>query len=204
MTIQRLIAGVSTIFLALAVATPLEAGRKQRNVPPLNEDPIQLFYRGNTLLRQGEYEAARNAYLHCEEVSENDDMLCATLYWLYLTDRRMGEHHDARNVLHAVNVDMNIIENFAYHKLLLLYKGKMTIEEVLEGEGTDGVQSATQAYGIANYHLNRGDVVKALAMMNDIIRGDSWAAFGAIGAEADLARVRGTIIGATEAMTTTR
>lgn len=204
---DRAIADLAT---AAEMIQGLEPGVEPDGLPnaagiPTGTTHTSIYYHlGLAHYLNGDYENARTAYLYCEEASDNDDMLCATLYWLYLTDRRLGLHRDARNVLHAANADMSIIENHAYHKLLLLYKGEMSIKDVLDDPNAESaptgaaVQNATAAYGIASHHLNNGDVVRALEMMHDIMEGDSWAAFGAIAAEADLARMRVEIIGATD------
>ena len=43
------------------------------------------------------------------------------------------------------------------------------------------------AYGLANWYAVTGDDEKALQHLNALVATDSWAAFGVIAAEADLA-----------------
>ncbi len=47
---------------------------------------------------------------------------------------------------------------------------------------------ATVAYGVGNWHLYNGDAARAEEIITEILRADSWAAFGYLAAEADLAR----------------
>ena len=143
---------------------------------------------------KADYEKARVAYLEGMKVSAvNDDMLVATTDWLYMTYRRMGREAEAKSLLEPIKEQMDIIENTAYHKRLLMYKGLVKPEELLGGAigGStlaEGVQLATQGYGVGNWYLYNGEKDKARAVFEKMLKGGSWAAFGYIAAEADLKR----------------
>jgi tetratricopeptide (TPR) repeat protein len=143
---------------------------------------------------KADYEKARVAYLEGMKVSAvNDDMLVATTDWLYMTYRRMGREAEAKSLLEPIKEQMDIIENTAYHKRLLMYKGLVKPEELLGGAigGStlaEGVQLATQGYGVANWYLYNGEKDKARAVFEKMLKGGSWAAFGYIAAEADMKR----------------
>jgi hypothetical protein len=49
---------------------------------------------------------------------------------------------------------------------------------------------ASFAYGIANWVLYNGDTTRAVRAFEQLLKGGSWASFGYIAAEADLARLR--------------
>ena len=84
---------------------------------------------------------------------------------------------------------MEIIENHSYHRLLLLFKGELSAEEMIEmSGGADGVQNATVAYGLGTWFLMNGDEARAFEIYEQILEGSSWGAFGYIAAEAELAR----------------
>ncbi|MHC5003712.1 MAG: hypothetical protein ACYTJ0_11365 [Planctomycetota bacterium] len=134
----------------------------------------------------GDYDGALQAYERCLAFVRNDDMLVATVYWLYLTLHRIGEPDRADTALIAIQPEMDIIENDTYHRLLLLFKGGLDEEAVATSD--DLVQSATAAYGIACWHRWNGRDAEARAILERLASGDGWAAFGAIAAEADLAR----------------
>ena len=87
---------------------------------------------------------------------------------------------------------MNVIENDAYHRLLLLYKGELPVDSVLalNAAGEMSVTDATAAYGIANWHLYNGRRDLAFALFRRILAGGQWGAFGYIAAEAEIARDR--------------
>jgi hypothetical protein len=92
-------------------------------------------------------------------------------------------------VLEPIAADMDIIENHAYHRLLLMFKGQEAPEALLEPTGeADGVQDATIGYGVGNWYLVNGDTSRAMEVFRRVVAGPQWAAFGAIAAEAELAR----------------
>ena len=80
-----------------------------------------------------------------------------------------------------------IIENLAYHKLCLLYKGKIAIADLTDPEFSSIMNDAV-AYGIGNWFVYNGEKDKAKEVFQRILRGRSWASFGFIAAEADFQR----------------
>ena len=157
---------------------------------PRSTTQSNIFYHlGLAHFLRGEYGDALDAYRQCMQfASVNDDMYCATSYWLYLTLRRLGRDSQAERVLAPITEDMDIIENHAYHALLLMYKGRLAPEDVLAGVERESVAYATTAFGVTNWHALLGYARRADAMLEGIARSPAWAAFGAIAAEADLAR----------------
>ena len=83
---------------------------------------------------------------------------------------------------------MDVIENSAYHRLLLFYKGELQ-ESALTGKGVDAV---IYAYGLANRELWSGAHDKAKSDIKRIVekKMDDWPTFAYIAAEADLVRIR--------------
>lgn len=138
---------------------------------------------------KGDYAAAHDAYLETLKHSyRHDDNLVATTYWLYLTLRKLGRHNEAEARLEAVSTEMRIVENHAYHDLLLLFKGRRT-EEQLRARHTDGVNAATIRYGVGMWHLLDGRTHEARAAFEQAVSGPDWPAFGFIAAEVELARL---------------
>lgn len=138
---------------------------------------------------QGNFEKAADAYETCMEYSRvNDDMLVATADWQWMTLRRLGRDAEAAKVLEDIHEEMDVIENFAYHKRLLMYKGLVDPEELLD-PNADELDLATQGYGVANYYYVRGEVDKAREILDKVLEGKYWSAFGYIAAEADVKRM---------------
>jgi len=140
---------------------------------------------------KGDFERALPVYETCLEDSRvNDDMLVATADWLYMTYRRLGREAEAREVLDLIDEEMEILENDAYHRRLLMYKGVIEPESLLDPAELTELDLATQGYGVANWHLYNGREDQARELLERLIRGGYWAAFGHIAAEADLSRMR--------------
>ena len=136
----------------------------------------------------GDFTRAVPAYLECMKVSTNDDMRVATADWLYMTYRRLGRTAEAAKLLEPIHERMDILENTAYHRRLLMYKGLLKPEQVLDPNEADPVQIATQGYGVGNWYLYNAQIEQARQIFEKVRRGSAWAAFGFIAAEADLKR----------------
>ena len=158
-----------------------------QNIPRSSSHTNIYYHLGLAKYLQGNFTAARMAYRRCLEQATNDDMRVAAAYWLYLARRRTGDEIRAAEVLEAITGQMDVIENFGYHELLLLFKGERTAEQVLGG--SDDIDDATRAYGVAAWHLLNGRDAEARSLLSRIVAGPMWPAFGHIGAEAELARV---------------
>jgi tetratricopeptide (TPR) repeat protein len=134
-----------------------------------------------------DFEKALHAYEMCMKVSEIDDKLIATAHWYYMTLRRLGRKADADKVLERITEDMDVIENYHYHKCLMMYKGKNTPEKLMEEAYELGdLGLVTIGYGVANWYQYNGDLEKAGKILGDIVSVVGWAGFGYIAAEADL------------------
>jgi tetratricopeptide (TPR) repeat protein len=134
-----------------------------------------------------DFERALPAWRRALDASTNDDMIVASTDWLYMTLRRLGRHDEAARALVAIHADMRILENHAYHRRLLMYRGDLDIDELMPRETDDAVQLATYGYGLANWYLVSGQRQQAENLFRRILEGANWAAFGYIAAEAELA-----------------
>jgi hypothetical protein len=104
-----------------------------------------------------------------------------------MTLRRLGRKADADKVLERITEDMDVIENYHYHKCLMMYKGKNTPEKLMEEAYELGdLGLVTIGYGVANWYQYNGDLEKAGKILGDIVSVVGWAGFGYIAAEADL------------------
>lgn len=137
---------------------------------------------------------AREAYTACLAYCDNDDSLTATLDWLWMSCRRLGDEAAAEALLARVAPAMDLVEDDSYHRRLLLYKGLLRPEELLDAppDADDpDLALATQGYGVGNWHLVRGERERAMAIFERVLGTASWAAFGYIAAEVELAHGRG-------------
>lgn len=142
---------------------------------------------------KGDFEKAEQVYMECLKVSNNDDLLVATIDWFYMTYRREGKDELAQGLLGNITDSLSIIENDSYYKRLQMYQGKLQPEDLLVVDETAAdydLSMATQGYGVGNWYLYNGDTTKAIEIFERVVSGKSFSAFGFIAAEAELARMR--------------
>jgi len=161
---------------------------------PLGNDKFNIYYhQGLAYYLKGEFEKAISVYQQCMKVSDNDDLLAATSYWLFMTYHRIGEVEEAAKLLDNINDQLEIIENDGYRDLLPLFKGEKPVDALLaQAENASGVSSPTQMYGIGNWYLQQGDSAKAQGIWRGVVEGKTWDAFGYIVAEAEVANSTST------------
>lgn len=159
-----------------------------RNTPTSTLQSNIWYHLGLAHYLKGDFEQALRAYRACLEVSKNPDMLVATSHWLYMTLRRLGREAEAKRVLEPIRADLDVIENGAYHRSLLMYKGELPVDSLLSTSSSAALEDVTAAYGVGNWYLYNGDRARAKEIFQQIVATGNWPAFGAIAAEAELAR----------------
>lgn len=165
-------------------------GIPNREDRPRSSTNANVFYHlGLAHYLNHDFDAARDAYMLCLQFAKtSDDMLVATVYWLYHTYRRQGRDAVASALLDTtLRPEMDIIENHAYYEMLRMYRGERTPRELPDRVGARSLDDATIAYGLANWHRVNGDLDWAVDRCRAIVESPQWAAFGFIAAEADLA-----------------
>jgi tetratricopeptide (TPR) repeat protein len=195
-SMRRFEEAVNDLTLAAELARGRDIEIEPDGIPnklnkPLSSLQFNIWYHlGLAYYLQGKYEDAARAYENCLAYSTNDDLLTATTDWYYWTAIRMGDTQKAEELLKPITVDMEIVENDAYHKRLLMYKGIINAEDIIPldlSEVEDEHIFVTQGYGVANYLHFKGRDEEARALINKILETDAWPSFGFIAAEADKA-----------------
>lgn len=141
----------------------------------------------------GDFEAAHSAWRECVKYSNNPDALCAVSHWLYCVLRELGRAADAKAVLQPIRADFDIVENEAYHALLLAYRGERDADALLaevRAKGTKSNDFATVGYGLGHLWHVDGEHEKALALLTEVAAVPNWPAFGCISADVELSRHR--------------
>ncbi|MBT5185564.1 MAG: hypothetical protein HOH19_13160 [Kordiimonadaceae bacterium] len=132
-----------------------------------------------------DWENALKAYQTGHDLGVNDDNIVSTAHWIYMIHNRMGNPELAKAAIEHITADMNVIENFSYHNLVLFYKGEIPPEEMLNVDPNDP-SGAAVAYGVANWYLYNDQPEKAYELMERFVATKSWASFGFIAAEVEL------------------
>ena len=161
-----------------------------RNIPHGTLKTSIYYHFGLAHYLKGDFAKAAEIYRLCMDHSKNPDMQVATAHWQYMTLRRLNRNDEAQNVLTPITKEMDAFENVSYHRLLLMYKGVGDMEALLDTIKKGGVDGATIAYGVANWHLYNGRTEQARTLLNELVTGNphQWTAFGYLAAEAELAR----------------
>jgi len=177
-------------FLAASVPDHIEPDGQPNamNVPRSTSHSNIWYHRGLAHYLEHDFDQAERSFRHALRYSTNDDMLCATSHWLYMALRRAGREDAAQKVLEPIHADMEIFENFEYHRLLLMYRGEISAAVIEEEVEAASISAATLGYGLANWFLYNGEPDRAYALCEKLIEETPWAAFGHIAAEVDLHR----------------
>jgi tetratricopeptide (TPR) repeat protein len=169
-------------------------GQPNKINQPLSSTQFNVWYHlGLAYYLKADFTKAEEVYLKCLAVSNNDDLITATVDWLYMTYRREGKMAEATKLLDLIHDKMTIIENDSYMNRLKMYKGSLAPEQVLnpdpKSEDYD-LSLATQGYGVGNWYLYNGDKTKAKSTFEQIVARKHFSSFGFIAAEVELVKLR--------------
>jgi tetratricopeptide (TPR) repeat protein len=160
-----------------------------RNIPTSSLKSNIRYHLGLAHYLKGDFEKASKLYAEDVAAARNVDTHVASAHWLYMSLRRLGKVREAEGVLIPISAKMDVIENTAYHRLLLMYKGELKPSDILPDQETPTLENVTTAYGVANWHLYDGRKDEAAKLFQQITAVKSqWTSFGYLAAEAELAR----------------
>ncbi|MDZ7808741.1 MAG: tetratricopeptide repeat protein [Gracilimonas sp.] len=158
-----------------------------QNTPLSSLHTNTWYHLGLAHYLKGEYDQANEAYKKGLEVTTNDDMKVAFLYWQYMALRKAGHDVEAGKILEEVTEGMTMIENTSYHELLMVFKGVFTENQILEGDNSE-LDNSTLGYGLGFWHDINGRHERANEIWQQVYDSDNWAAFGYIASEAEIAK----------------
>ena len=149
------------------------------------------YHLGLSYYLVGEYQKSVYAYINCVRVTDSTEKLVAVLDWYWTTLIRLGRRAEADALLEPVNKDTEYGENYSYYRRILLYKGEVRPEELMDFEGAPfpALEIATQGYGLANYYFANGKDTEARTLLTKIVEtagSDMWSAFGYLAALVDI------------------
>lgn len=164
-----------------------------RNIPTSTVKSNIEYHLGLAHYLRGEFTAAREAWQRCLQHCRTTDMFVATSCWLWIALQRLEDADSAAHYVSAFNAGTEVIENTAYLRLILLFKGDISPEtgEPLAPPGANlsTVDAMTYAAGLGAWHLVNRRRDRALEIFRDMTATEEgWPAFGFIAAEAELAR----------------
>ncbi len=160
-----------------------------RNIPVSSLQSNIRYHLALAYYLKGDFRSAARWWQEDLSRARNNDTRVAAGYWLYLSLRRMGRLTQASEVLGQFRPGMDIIENDAYYRLLLFFKGALPRDSVAAGGGADqALQDATVGYGLGAWDWVNGRREAAMATWKGILEAGNWPSFGYVAAEAEAAR----------------
>jgi tetratricopeptide (TPR) repeat protein len=140
---------------------------------------------------RGNARGALAAYEQCLAVSRNDDSRVAARYWLWQILVRLGRRDDAAAMAASARAETDLIENQSYAKLLALFDGRVTPDDLAPAASAAALVDVTLGYGIGAWHRANGRMSEARAAWELVVNGTGpQATFGALAAREELARLR--------------
>jgi tetratricopeptide (TPR) repeat protein len=164
-----------------------------RNIPIGSLQSNVWYHLALAYYLKGDWNNAARAARSGIAVSTNPDRLVSQTHWLYMALRRAGRTQEAAAALGPIRDGFDIIENDSYYRLVKMYKTGVpaTVVDSILGAGVENPSDASFAYGVANWVLYNGDTTRAVRAFEQLMSGGSWASFGFIAAEADVAMLKG-------------
>jgi tetratricopeptide (TPR) repeat protein len=162
-----------------------------KNMPTSTLHTNIYYHLGLAYYLKGDYRQALLAYEKCIDLSDNDDMMVATLNWLNITLRKMGRNKEAdQRIKELMTDEVAVIENSDYADILNMYKtgNENEIEEKVKNQET--LSNATLGFALGNYYLLKGKKEKAKELFEKVVAGNQWSSFGFIAAENELAKMK--------------
>lgn len=161
----------------------------EKNIPTSTLQSNIWYHLGLAHYLKGDFERAVESYKACLAVSRNPDMYMATANWYYLALLRAGKKEAAEDFLAGLDLQVTLIENQVYLRLLQLHRqGKVPEDPMIFLQREAGLEGVTYAYGLGAFLLIKGEKEKARQVFRHIVQLQQWGAFGWIAAEIELTR----------------
>ena len=146
---------------------------------------------------EGEFPEAARSFRMALDLAKSSDSVIDCSAWLYVSLRRAGKEAEAAEVLKRITPEMTNTEPHlkAYLQLLRFYQGAGPESTVSPAKPAAGDLEAelgydTQTYALGNWYLYHHAPEKAVPRFNAVVTGEAWNAWGFIGSETELLRLK--------------
>ncbi len=140
------------------------------------------------------YIQAVPAFEKCLAESSSNKNIVGVSDWLYHAYMRLGEKEKAAQLLETISADMDTDREHPYFRRIMLYKGVITPDELVDvnqDPAHASVTDITKMYGLANWYAYQGDKEKAKALYQKIVQSSNgWPGFAFAAAEKELANTK--------------
>ncbi len=160
-----------------------------RNIPLSTLHGNIWYHLGLAYYLKNDMDKALSAFSNRTVTEKYDDNIVSGGHWLYMILSRQGKTEEANAAIERVHKDMDIIENFSYHKTCLFYKQLLT-EEDLQSDDPKSSSSNVLTYGLGNWYLyHEQDTAKAKQYFQQLLEHGNKYSFAYLAAEADWERM---------------
>ncbi|WP_290627375.1 hypothetical protein, partial [Altibacter sp.] len=156
-----------------------------KNIPVSTLHGNIYYHLGLAYYLKHDLENALGAFKKALNTSNNPDNVVSTSHWLYMIHRRMGNERAAEAVVAPITDTMEVIENEAYHRACLFYKGVLELNEINNDPKAPGASRSALSYAVGNWLYYTGNAAQAEKVFEIMMEQDDWASFGYIAAESD-------------------
>ena len=176
------------------------AQRDLAHAASLDPTKLDAFYHlGLAHYFQGQFAAAADAFRKALALAKNNDSVIDCSNWLYVSLRRADKPAEAAEALKRITPEMKNTEPHLlfYLRLERFYQGALSEQAVLPPKPADPSDTEaelafdTVTYGVGNWHLySNHDTKHATALFQQVVAGNAWNAWGFVGSETDLVRLK--------------
>ncbi|HTS13196.1 MAG TPA: tetratricopeptide repeat protein [Candidatus Limnocylindrales bacterium] len=176
------------------------AQKDLQHAATLDPKAIDAYYHfGLAHYFQGQFAAAADSFRKGLALAPNNDSIIDFSNWLYVSLRRAKKPDEAAKVLERITPDLkNTGPHYAFYlRLLHFYQGAIPEDHTLPQKPADpnDVEAElafdTVTYGVGNWHLYQQDPSdQSAALFKQVVAGNAWNAWGFVGAEVELARMK--------------
>ncbi len=160
-----------------------------RNIPISTLHGNIWYHLGLAYYLKNDMDNALSAFSNRTVTEKYDDNIVSGGHWLYMILSRKGKIEEAKAVISKVTMDMDIIENFSYHKMCLFYK-ELIPESELKIDDPKSSASNVLTYGLGNWYLYaKQDTIQAKRYFQQLLETGNTYSFAYLAAESDWKRI---------------
>jgi tetratricopeptide (TPR) repeat protein len=137
---------------------------------------------------RGEFALAAALWEEDAKLASNLDQRVASTYWWVVCEAQLGRTDRVLEALAPIRADWDILENGSYHRLLLYYRGDVSVDSLLTPRSTP-LELQTIGNGIVQWRLVRGERREAELMIRRVLASGPSASFGYLAVEATAQRL---------------
>ena len=160
-----------------------------KNIPLSTLHGNIWYHLGLAYYLKNDMDNALKAFSNRTVTEKYDDNIVSGGHWLYMILSRKGKTKEADAAIEKVIINMDIIENFSYHKMCLFYKQLIQESDVRFGDPKSSSANVL-TYGLGNWYLyQKKDTLQAKKYYKELLENGNKYSFAYLAAESDWERI---------------